>query len=79
MRTVTLRTTVGGHFDLEPLRKALHEHGPFEPETEYVISINAFKAAASGPTPLRALAEEGTTDTPSPAVRRSSGTRRGDG
>lgn len=46
MKTLTLRTTAGGRFDAAELLKALDAHGPFEPRTDYTITLDVTPGAA---------------------------------
>jgi hypothetical protein len=77
MKTLTLKTSVGGRFNIEDLRHALESHGPFEPETEYEISVHVAKLG-EGTTdivsPRRALTEEGPAAVPVIPRRRPSTT-----
>ena len=64
MKTLVLKTTAGGKFDPQELLKALDDHGPFEPRTEYTLSLDVTVGGLPGAADL--VAGTGTSEPTAP-------------
>jgi hypothetical protein len=64
MKIITLKSSVWGHFDMTALAKAIHDHGPFEPETEYSFHLDVTRPTS--------VVVEAPPEPPAPKARRAS-------